>query len=246
MSTIHETLQALAYPGRMVLVGQLNERVFAAYVVTARNPINKARRYVLKAEQALIDTVTTDAELMAQGDLEILQYSCAHLFSNGFVIANGRHGASVRIEMDEGEAQEVLKRSIENWTYEPDKYCTPRIAGCVVNHNGHYTVALSRVRADQAGESIRDVYSVPLIVNTVHLMRTYRGDDVRPTPSFEEAPVVFSLNEQTPKEFARAIYNALAPKAGADDFRVSVVTIFEHVETQERSIEIINAVDETS
>jgi hypothetical protein len=58
------------------------------------------------------------------------------------------------------------------------------------------------------------------------MVSTYTGVNTNPLPSFMGEPVALELPFENAREAAEALYEALGPAAGADDFRVAAAAAF--------------------
>jgi hypothetical protein len=58
------------------------------------------------------------------------------------------------------------------------------------------------------------------------MVSTRTGVNTNPLPSFAGEPVELELPFATAREAAESLYDALAPAAGADDFRVAAAAAF--------------------
>lgn len=233
-------LRSVEYPGRGVLIGLQGDKVVLGYFVTARSGSSKAKKYVLSDDQKTISVQTTNLKLMARGKLDLLHYTSARFSDQTAVIGNGRQTEAVELA-GESAANERLATALGGWSYEDDAYRTPRITGCWTRSNGVSSAALHIIRSNEIGTVLRSTFEVPLIAGQVQLITTYRGENVRPTPAFQGAPIVLDLEDGTVQGFTKTIYEALAPQPGKDDLRVAVMGVMINQVTGEREIEIINA-----
>jgi hypothetical protein len=76
------------------------------------------------------------------------------------------------------------------------------------------------------GDSLRLFYEVPLGSGKGKLLTTYSGENRNPLQSFSGKPLNLDLVEDTARAMAEAVYGALKPPAGAEDFRVAVACVF--------------------
>lgn len=243
MKRIQDIGREMVYPGRFLLLGSNRTHLFHMNGVTARSISSRAKRYVYRSESNKVAVASTDARLMAQGDLSLLDYTAVRLFPNGLVIGNGRQTDLVQMR-DSGRASAVLAESLLREEYEHDAYCTPRITGCSVRIEDAWSQALHIIRSKN-GESIREVFEIDIDVPCSSFLSTYAGPNVRPTPSFTGKPVdVFSV-EGSAQEIAEAVYESFAPSLGRDDLRVSVVVVLIEKKTGLFEQYVVNAVDRT-
>ena len=235
-------LQTKAYPGRFLLLGKIKSAVVALYGVTARSAASRAKRYVFVPEKNLVTVVATDEDVMAQGDLDLLQYNPLYFFENGIVIGNGRQTDEVK-KLEGENASRILVESLKDQSFELDKYNTPRITGCIMSHNAEVSAALHIIRSDEKNNPRHDVYEVPLVEGRGKFISTYDGPNIRPTPSFVGPAIDIEIPADSLEEFVKTVYDALAPEPGAEDVRVSVVGVELNTDFIEKKVYIVNSVD---
>lgn len=237
-----ELLRTKAYPGRFLLLGKINSAVVALYGVTARSAASRAKRYVFVAEKNLVTVVATDEDVMAQGDLDLLQYNAVYCFENGIVIGNGRQTDEVK-KLEGENASKILSEQLKEQSFEADKYNTPRITGCLVNHDGEVSAALHIILADEKNNPRHDVYEVSLVEGVGKFISTYNGPNIRPTPSFAGPAVDIKIPADSLEELVKTVYDALAPEPGAEDVRVSVVGVELNSDFSQKKVCVVNSVD---
>ncbi len=234
-------LRSVEYPGRGVLIGLQGDKVVLGYFVTARSGSSKAKKYILSEDKKTISVQTTNLKLMARGKLDLLQYTSARLSDRTIVIGNGRQTEAVELE-GESAAAERLTTALAGWSYEDDAYRTPRITGCWAKVGDVSSAALHIIRSNEIGTVLRSTFEVPLMSGQVQLITTYRGENVRPTPAFQGAPIVLDLEEgSTVQTFTQTLWEALAPQVGKDDLRVAATGVMVDQVSGMPEIEIINA-----
>ncbi len=236
---IKEIAKNKPYPGRFLILGKRNEEIIAVYGVTARNISSRAKRYVFSEDKKSIIVEATDAEIMAQGDLSLLDYSAVHFFETGLIIGNGRQTDRVH-SLTKNNAEEQLNEDLKDETFEIDKYNTPRITGCILEKNGNWTCALHIIRSNDYQEPVRDCYALDTVQENALFISTYDGPNVRPTPSFVGKPIPLKLPSGDCKKIATYIYAAFEPKNDEEDVRVSVIVISTNQLSCERKTYIIN------
>lgn len=237
-----ELLKTKEYPGRFLIVGKIQNSIIAVYGVTARSASSKAKRYIFKPAEDLITVEATDPVVMSQGDLSLLQYNPAYFFENGIVIGNGRQTDTIK-SLDRSTASEILSESLKDETYELDKYNTPRITGCIVKCSGDIRAALHIIRADEDNNVLRDLFEVPLENGKGKFISTYDGPNIRPTPSFKGGAIDVEVSADSLENLVNEIYEALSPKPGEEDVRVSIVGVSLSENVSEKKTFIINSVD---
>lgn len=237
-----ELLETKEYPGRFLIIGKIESGFVALYGVTARSAASRAKRYVFLEDKNLVTVQATDPELMAQGDLSLLQYNPVYFFENGIVIGNGRQTDEIK-NLSGKTASQILLESLKDQSFEVDKYNTPRITGCVVNVDGKISAALHIIRADEHNNSVRDVYDVSLELGKGKFISTYNGPNIRPTPSFAGPAVDIEIPADSLEELVKTVYDALAPKSGEEDVRVSVIGLELTQDLSQKKVYILNSVD---
>ncbi len=230
------------YPGRFLILGRVAGKYVAVYGVTARSEASRAKKYILSEDQKTIHVEPTDQEVMAQGDLTLLDYTAVHFFQEGIVIGNGRQTDCIQ-QLNLESAKEQLIQDLQNEKYEADKYSTPRITGCFLNRDGKWSAALHIIRSNSVGDSVKDCYELDFSQNKAYFISTYEGPNIRPTPSFVGSPIQVHLSGENIELVAKDIYNVFAPKAGEEDLRVSVVAVELGECGTDRQIHIVNAAD---
>jgi IMP cyclohydrolase len=235
-----ESLSSREYPGRVVILGRDSAGVntVIVYAITGRSASSQARKLVV--EDNAIWAKSTDEAALKKGNRELLVYPAIQFTPLGIAVSNGRQTADIGTALTQIQnAVEVLSSSLSAWDYEPDSpIFTPRISGCVLSGG---KAALGIIRRDPDGASQRKFYDVPLRAGRGKMIATYSGENKDPLPSFREEPVEIGIQAERADEMAEAVYDALGPKGGRDDFRVSVASVFySDFETHQNEIYIIN------
>lgn len=227
------------YPGRVIIIGKDRsaENVIVIYAISGRSSSSQARKLVL--EDDAIWTRPTDSEILKKGKIELLVYPAICL-SRGIAIGNGRQTLDIKTGLGQSQnPSEILRATLSRWDYEPDPpIFTPRINGCVVSD---IRAALSIITRGRNGESIRDFFEFPLAAGKGKMISTYEGQKKEPLGPFSGEPLDVELNEKRAKDMSEAVYEALRPKAGGEDFRVAVASVFStNIESKEYDVSIIN------
>lgn len=220
--TLDALLKTKRYPGRFMAIGKDGDAFVAVYGATGRSPSSLARRFVQSGDGIYMGAI--DDTVSKEGNVELLEYPAVKFFTNGLIVANGRHIQNVT-ELQSRDARQQLSFALTEEAYEPDEYRTPRITGCIVKVGDQMEAALHIVRSaddgiDHAG------WTVPLESGTAQFISTYRGEDVKPTPSFSGDPTPCELNFGDAQKAAKALFEALSPKSDQTDYRVGVVAIY--------------------
>jgi IMP cyclohydrolase len=224
MTELLDKLRAMAYPGRIILIGlnSKGDRAVVIYSITGRSPSSQARELKLKGNA--IWTIPTDEELLKKGNAELLVYS-AIAFGRGIAVSNGRQTKDILNQIQEKEdPEEVLTRALNDWTYEPDSpHFTPRISGCILPNS---RACLSLIKRGFDGLAQRSFFAWRLEPGKGKLIATYSGKDEQPLPAFQGDPLDLEIKESTPAIMAEAVYTALKPENRDKDFRVAVAAVY--------------------
>jgi IMP cyclohydrolase len=232
----------MEYPGRFIVLGKNEGKLIAVYGVTARNPSSRAKRYVYDKAKDEVVVESTDQEVMAQGNLDLLQYTAMRFFPNGMIVGNGQQ-TDFFVELKSNSAAEALNQTLRNEGYEPDKYNTPRITGCFLHLDDIFSAALSSIQSDENGKVVRKTWDIQLENGEGKFLSTYAGPNVRPTPSFVGEPIDVILSQSSPADLSKSIYSHFEPAFGREDLRVSVVVVFINEQNFAKEISIINSCD---
>ena len=219
-------LSVMPYPGRLIIIGAGPDahRVIVAYAVTGRSPASQARR--LTFEGSAVWTEPLDEDTLRKGKVDLLIYR-AIAIDRRIAVSNGRQTddiAKVLKQAGEDERPEdILSRSLDSWTYEPDSpHFTPRISGCVLTGGA---AGMSIVKRREDGTRLASFFSWSVEPGKSRMIATYAGREETPLPSFPGEPIEMSTGEAAAKETAEAIYQALTPQDPAKDYRVAVACI---------------------
>ncbi len=220
-----ECLSSREYPGRIVVIGQDSSGVNTViiYAITGRSPSSQARKLVV--EDDAIWAKPTDEETLKKGNVELLVYPAIQFTPQGIAVSNGNQTSDIGTALTQSQNPvEVLSSSLSAWDYEPDSpVFTPRISGCVLVGR---KAALGIIRRGPDGTSQRKFYEIQLTAGRGKMIATYSGKNKDPLPPFTEEPVEIGIQVKRADEMAEAVYDALGPEAGMDDFRVSVACVF--------------------
>lgn len=235
-----ETLSSREYPGRILVIGKDSSGMSPViiYAITGRSPSSQARK--LEVEDNSIWAKPTDEETLKKGNRELLIYPSIQFTPQGIAVSNGKQTSDIGTALAQSmNPVEVLSSSLSTWDYEPDSpIFTPRISGCILA-NGK--AALGIIRRGPDGSSQRKFYDVPMTAGRGKMIATYSGENKDPLPSFKEEPVEIGIQAKRADEMAEAVYEALGPEIGKDDFRVSVACVFAgDFNTLQNEIYIIN------
>jgi IMP cyclohydrolase len=224
MSPTPGILSTFEYPGRLISLGTApgGNKVVIIYAITGRSPSSQARKLVFR--DAGVWVQPTDEDLLQKGNVDLLVYPAVLFHERGLAVSNGKQTTVIRDRLaKEGNPVSVLAGALEGWDYEPDPpIFTPRISGCVQAG----AAGLSLVRRGPGGVTLRSFFEVPIRPGKAGLISTYQGQNSDPLPCFEGEPREMLLEETTPRETAKSVYDALGPRAPEKDFRVAVACVF--------------------
>jgi IMP cyclohydrolase len=219
MTSLFDMLQAMPYPGRVVIVGALpGGQQCVLYAITGRSPSSQARRLEIDAMEQKIFVRPTDEETLRTGNPDLLVYEAIMCGKEGISVSNGKQTTDVFAALRAGtHAAQVLLAGLAGWEYEPDEpNWTPRISGCITDGG-----ALSVLKRADNGGVIRNTFEFPLIAGQGRMVATYTGENANPLPSFAGEPRVLTLGFSGAQDAAEALYEALAPATGSSDYRVA-------------------------
>jgi len=221
----------MVYRGRIVGLGLTAEGNPAAlYGVTGRSESSKARKGRYFNDDWC---VTRGIQIGPLGELTPEQKEKAHLFFYTamlakpkhklegifpyLVVSNGEHTDEIaELRWDNPNDATAMIRTLRKFGHEPDKLCTPRIAGEFTFDGTYHTAVLGIITKEQSSfQQYMPVGCKPLTNGVFKTISTYDGkDDVNPTApifkeSIDEIILEMELNGETPQELAKEFYNAL-------------------------------------
>jgi len=233
-------LSAMAYPGRIILIGLNSEadKAVVVYSITGRSPSSQARE--LKTRGNAVWAMPTDEDVLKQGNVDLLVYS-AIAFGRGIAVSNGRQTEDIlnQIQEEMDDPGQVLRSGLSQWTYEPDSpHFTPRISGCILPGG---RPCLSIIRKGKDGSAERSFFSWALEPGQGRLITTYSGKEENPLPSFTGDPLLVEIKERSAAGLAEAVYAALEPHNPEKDYRVAVACVYAEIaQLQKYEVHIIN------
>jgi IMP cyclohydrolase len=215
----------MPYPGRLIIIGggPGGERVIVVYAITGRSPSSQARR--LTFEGSAVWTEPLDEEVHTQANADLLIYRAVAI-DRMIAVSNGRQTDDIARVLKQAapadRPDDILARSLEGWSYEPDSpHFTPRISGCVLT-GGAAGLGILRRGEDGARQAAFRAWSVA--AGKGRMISTYAGSEENPLPSFRGGPIEVEVGEAGARETAEAVFEALAPQ-GDKDYRVAVACI---------------------
>jgi IMP cyclohydrolase len=236
MTNNFDALKRLEYPGRVIILGSNPEGTDAVmYAITGRSPSSQARRLLVSDDQKHVTVTPTDEKILKSGNPDLLIYHSI-IINRGIAVSNGKQTVDIPPHFKTGALSvAVLDHALHEWEYEPDEpNYTPRISGCVFGG-----AALSVIKRDANGSLLRIFYELPRIQGKGKLIATYTGINTDPLPSFTGEPLDVNIPFPTAHEAALALYDALAPAAGKDDYRVAAAAVYKN-EKGEISVSVKN------
>ncbi len=217
------TIKAMVYPGRVVAIGKSPDNAAVVmYAITGRSPSSQARMLELNEAEKKIVVKPTDEETLKKGNPDLLVYP-AVLCGDGIAVSNGKQTEDIHKALRrDADPVEVLVSSLKAWEYEPDEpNYTPRISGCVTSG-----AALNVLKRAEDGSVMRNLFAIPMIAGKGKMIATYTGVNVNPLPSFSGEPQDIDMSWNSAAEAVEALYDALGPEPGADDFRVAAAAVY--------------------
>lgn len=213
----------MVYPGRIIILGTspAGEGV-VMYAVTGRSSSSQARRLVREKRNVFVKPL--DEGSLQGGNPELLVYPAIMVGRWKWIaVSNGKQTEDMPPQFKKGASPiAVMGNALGTWDYEPDDpNFTPRISGCLCD-----SAALSVIRRSESGEVSRSYFEMPKVPGKGRLIATYSGENVDPLPAFRGEPIDIDIEHATPREAAAALYKALAPPKGGDDFRVGVAVVY--------------------
>ncbi|MES2014542.1 MAG: IMP cyclohydrolase [Patescibacteria group bacterium] len=224
------------YPGRFIVIGKDGDAFVVLYGATGRSPSSLARRFVQNGDAIFMGGVDATVK---EGNIALLEYPAVRLFLNGVVVANGTQIEHIT-NLQSRDARQQLSYALNEESYEPDEYLTPRITGCLVESEGKMDGALHIVRHATDGTD-RASWSLSLESGKGAFVSTYIGADVKPTPSFSGEPVAVPLNFGSAKVAAETVFNSFTPPKGEMDYRVGVIAVYKKI-GEKPEISIVNRI----
>ena len=159
-----ENLTKLVYPGRFTIIGMdaTGENNVVVYGITGRSPPSRARKLELAAD--IIKVLPTDEEEVKKGNPDLLIYDAAIDARRAITVSNGAQTESIATAyLKYFIPTDVVVRSFslnKKWSYEDDKYFTPRIGGLVTREND--TTVLAILKKAENGGTLRNYFEFPL------------------------------------------------------------------------------------
>ncbi len=233
-----------SYPGRIVGLGVTKSRKpLAIYAVSGRSEMSKERRAAIVNDGVQIEPLgELTPEQEASKDLIIYRAIRIDVSSKGLVVSNGRqtdpvydlifhYGLGVR---------DAIYATMYTMGFEPDRLCTPRLAGVFRLQSAHIERALSMVVADDgqpSGKHVEALLLDPIDPGKVSFITTYTGDFENP-----QAPVLekqdnwiysTAVEGDSAEEIAQELYEAV-------DANVRVAAVAAVLETGGWSLAVHN------
>lgn len=205
MTDLYELLRGNPYPGRGILLGRSadGERTVVAYFIMGRSE-NSRNRVFEKTEDG-IRTKAFDESKMT--DPSLIIYHPVRVMEKGLtIVTNGDQTDTIRDALLQGHC---YRHALNTRTFEPDgPNWTPRISG-VVKPDGSYNLSILKSLEGDPSCCCRYFYEYDSPVAGVgHFMSTYQGPG-EPLPSFEGEPRRVTVGEESARELAVKLWEAL-------------------------------------
>lgn len=205
MLTLPELLRGNPYPGRGIALGRSadGKRGVIVYFIMGRSE-NSRNRVFVETEDG-IKTQAFDESKMT--DPSLIIYHPVRLLPGGLlVVTNGDHTDTIRDFIAQGKCYRhaLLKR-----TFEPDgPNWTPRISG-ILKPDGSYNLSILKTAGGDPSCCQRFFfeYDTPM-PGAGHFISTYLTDG-DPLPSFEGEPCWVDFQNETARELADKVWEAM-------------------------------------
>jgi IMP cyclohydrolase len=235
-----EDLFRMEYPGRVIIIGQAPSggQNVVIYVLTGRSPSSQARK--LEWSQDAVCTKPIDIDVVRRGNVDLLIYPSILLFRGGIAVGNGQQTSDIKDCFKRSQNPvKILNSALKKWDYEPDApVFTPRLSGCLAPGG---EAALSIIKRANDGSSAREVFQLSMTPGAGHMICTYNGENKDPLLPFAGKPLDLKIEENSARDMAEAVYEALEPVDKEKDFRVAVACVFsKDLILNEYDIQIIN------
>jgi IMP cyclohydrolase len=238
MENQFKPLKNFEYPGRFIIIGKQENGFYILYGVTARSESARAKRYIYDRSTQTIKVQATDQAVLAKGNLDLLDYNAVRIFQNGIIVGNGKQ--TDKITSLKTNAVMSLAEHLNDQTFEPDKYQTPRVTGSIFHDQNQTTAALYIISADENLKPIHQAYDLSLQDGQAYFISTYSGQNIRPTPSFNQDPILLDIDFENAEHAAKQVYENFQPEAEQPDLRVSVISIHTNQDLSDKEVCIIN------
>jgi IMP cyclohydrolase len=244
---LETALARMEYPGRFIMLGMdpSADCDVVVYGITGRSTSSQARKISVQDidENTTVFMVEpTDSKLVEQGNKDLLVYPAIVVDDRiGMVVSNGKQTEDLARTLTQSigkatypyvriDPTNFFGKALQKWEYEPDHpNNTPRISGVVSRYTLFTHGGLSIISKDQKTGSnfaLKNVYDYVFPRGEGRLISTYTGENTNPLPSFQGEPLEVFFNSRDHNSLANDIYDALAPKEKAPDFRVSVAVVY--------------------
>lgn len=204
MKTLPELLRGNPYPGRGIALGRSadGKRGVIVYFIMGRSE-NSRNRIFARTEDG-IETRAFDESRMT--DPSLIIYHPVRGVGRTTFVANGDQSDTLSLAFRSGQTPESALRTRE---FEPDgPNYTPRISG-VMGRDGGYKLSILKTMDGDPVCCCRYFfeYGTP-VRGRGHFISTYETDG-DPLPSFQGEPRVFSLGDESARELAEMVWEAM-------------------------------------
>lgn len=210
-------LREMAFPGRVVLIGQNpNGLRFALYGIARREAAGRRRRLAIAGDRINVVSTEQGASLYP-----------AIIGGNGIAVGNGEHTARIHDWLAKArDPVEVLQKALRNVFYRFSKGTgqaswIPKISGCIKGNEA----ALSVAYVESDGNPKQAYHRIPLEPGKGAFITSYAVSGKLDAEAFKEPPRRVSIPWATLDLAVDALYQALGPVADGPDYRVGVAGV---------------------
>lgn len=230
LGDISGVLRGNSYPGRGILLGKTpdGKKAVMTYFIMGRSE-NSRNRIFMRTEDG-IQTLPYDESKMT--DPSLILYHPVRKAKGLTIITNGDQTDTIRDAIEDGHC---YRHALNQRKFEPDgPHFTPRISG-VVKPNGAYNLSILKSLEGDDSCCCRYFfeYDHPK-AGTGHFISTYQGDG-DPLVSYQGEPMLVSIPENDPMDWAKWIWDSLDPNN-----KVSLFVRFMDLESGEAKDVVIN------
>jgi IMP cyclohydrolase len=206
---LYEYLAGNEYPGRGICIGKTpgGNKAMIAYFIMGRS-VNSRNRLFDPIDGG-IRTIAADPSKMT--DQHLIIYNPVLTLDSTTIVTNGDQTDTVRDFMARNDFPGFgFEAALNTRTFEDDgPNWTPRISGVVDMCLGGYKLNILKSDDGDANSVQRFTfdYSQPL-AGEGHFISTYKCNGT-PIPSFAGEPLLVSIDEEDPNEYAGKLWDAL-------------------------------------
>lgn len=212
-----QALRDMAFPGRVIVIGQSANRLrFVLYGLARREAAGRNRHLAVAGDR--INVVSNE-----EGSILYAALICG----DGIAVGNGEHTTRIHEWLAKAtDPVEVLEKALRNVFYRFSKGTgqaswIPKISGCVKGREAALSIAY--VEAD--GNPKQAFHRVDLSPGTGAFITTYAVAGKAHAEAFKAPPKGVSIPWTTLEAALDALYDALGPVAGGPDYRLGVAGV---------------------